>query len=397
MPRGRPAKGSLREIRPGVWYGRVSLGYSDAKGKYDRPSKLFYGPISKTQKEYDRWKIQMQDQVGLRNDMPLGEFLKEWLELYVTTNTRNVTARSYESTVNKYLIPTLGKYPLDKLTPILISRYYFNTMETYGLSPQSIKHHHEILRNALNQAEKWGYIKGNPARLASYPRVPRREQTDINVEEVEALLFAVRATVWFVPIWVAAYCGLRRSELLGLRWQDIDFDKNFLTVNQSLKMARGRKVIIDPTKNPSSHDIVRFGSVTAEILKQWYERQKNSGLYIMKPSTLVFCDDSGFVLLPDSLSQFFYRTSRKLGYNFTFHDLRHAQANMLLNMGENMKVIQERLRHADIATTGNMYTQSNDKMMNDVAERLEGFILRGKLGNLGNDLEMTGNFLSYLR
>ena len=161
--------------------------------------------------------------------LTVGEYLEHWLQDYVSSNTAPSTAHGYSDIITLHLIPELGRFPLAALAPSHIQAYYSRMLEAGrwdgkgGLSAQTVKHHHRVLYEALKHAVKHGTLIRNAAEAVDPPRPDGKEMITLDMADVHTLLDAARDTPYYILFYTALYTGLRRSELLGLRWKYVDW------------------------------------------------------------------------------------------------------------------------------------------------------------------------------
>ena len=298
--------------------------------------------------------------------MRLGEYLRLWLRDYVEDGVRARTGDGYRTIVNRHLIPKLGAVRLGELTAAHIQEYQAKALRegrvdgTGGLSPQTVTHHRTVLAETLNQAVTWGLVSRNVAQGVRSPRVRRRDPRFLTISEIERLLSAARDTPYHDAIHLALYSGLRRSELCGLRWQDVDLDRRELSVAQTMvRLLGGRGIVLEEPKNDYSRRSIKLSEAPVQVLREReMERDKVSP------------DDLVMDLLPDTLSHRFTQITEGVGLDVSLHDLRHTHASLLIRAGVPMKVVQERLGHASILTTMDLYAHIMPGMQEDAAEKL---------------------------
>jgi len=238
-----------------------------------------------------------------------------------------------------YVIPALGKITLTRLQPSHIQAFYREALESGringkgGLSPRSVQHIHRILSEALSHAEKWGLVGRNVARAVDPPRVNNRKIRTLDAEEVFALLKASEGTVYHPLLHLEVHTGLRRSELLALRWRDVDLDMLSISVSQVLYKRRGVSIFKEPKTSGSSRRV----SMTPKLglyLRQ-YKAQREV-LYlergrVLSLDDLVFASDKGKPLDPCTLTHNFARIVKRAGLEHVrFHDLRHSFASIIV-------------------------------------------------------------------
>ena len=252
-------RGSKRELRPGVWELRVSLGYDPETGKRHQVSKTFHGGAraagAALRDLVDQHGTNRADGTGAT----FGQLLDRWLEECERLDLSPTTLQTYRAQIKQTLRPRLGKVKLNQLSAKHLDALY-GTMKDAGASPKTIRNHHAILSAALHQAVRWGWLRENIADQAKPPRVAHRRVTVPSVEVVQQVIEeAGRRDPRLAPLlMLAALTGMRRGELCALRWSDVNLDLGVLDVARSVVVARGglaekstktdrsRKVALDP-------------------------------------------------------------------------------------------------------------------------------------------------------
>lgn len=293
-----------------------------------------------------------------------GEYLDYWLETYALHNVRPTTYRSYEQVIRLHAKPALGTVLLQKLQPAHLQLLYSDKLTNGradgngGLAPRTVQYLHRILREALNQALKWQMVNRNVADATEPPRAARAQVTVWNDEQVRTFLGATEHD-YYAPVWhVALTTGLRRGELLGLRWQDVDFEDGVLRVRQSLVEVNGTPLFQEP-KTKSGRRTVALFPVTLSELRAHRTRQLQHRLAIgpaWEDHDLVFANADGRPVYPANLARHFRRRMKELQLpTIPFHSLRHTHATLMLRDGMHVKVMSERLGHSSIAITLDTY------------------------------------------
>jgi integrase len=310
------------------------------------------------------------------------EFLMQrWLPT-VKNSVKPTTYFGYKRDCEAYLVPSLGSLRLRYLDPGHVNRFYGDLAAAdagrrgQGLSPKSRRLIHITLRKALGDAVKWGLIPRNAAALADPPRVTQRPMSVWNEEQLRAFLDSVADDRLYTMWRTFAMTGVRRGEALGLQWRHIDFANATLNLDQS-RVAVGYEVVVSETKTGRGRGVSIDGSTLAAI-KSWRDRQADELLAVdiaQGPDTWVFTDRAGEPLHPDRVTKLFGIHQVALRAEIVarhtavgargdapefprvrLHDLRHTHATILLRAGVHPKVVQERLGHATISTTLDIYS-----------------------------------------
>jgi len=240
-----------------------------------------------------------------------------------------------------------------------------------GLAAQTVLHVHRTLSQALAHAVKTGVLFKNPAEQVRPPRPPRREIAILSKPEIATLLHA--AGPLYLPILVAVTTGVRRGELLGLRWSDIDLKGARLTVNQSLERLAGKTTFKSP-KTAGSRRTITLPGITVEALRQ------HQGIR----AALVFAHPDGSPWDPDSLTKAFDKLVRECGVRrITFHGLRHTHISHQLMDGVHVKVVSERAGHANVTTTLSVYAAFIPTLQADAAAGVDAWLRKELANQLG--------------
>ena len=303
--------------------------------------------------------------------LTLEDYLTRWLKDSVENTVRRSTFAQYESVVNRHLIPALGRLKLKSITPAHARSLYREKLDC-GLSPRTVQYIHVTLHKALKQAVMDGLIPRNIADAVKAPQVHKKEVNPLIPAEVAALLSAASGDRLEALYVTAIHTGLRRSELLGLKWTDIDLDAGTLSVQRSLD----KDGTFNPPKRSKSRRTVKLTTQAAEALKGHRARQNEERLQLgslWEDRGLVFPNRSGKPMNADNLyHRGFKPLLEKAGLSgFTFHSLRHTCATLLLSKNVNPKIVSEMLGHATISQPMDTYSHVMPGMGDIAANALE--------------------------
>ncbi|HHY33350.1 MAG TPA: site-specific integrase [Firmicutes bacterium] len=366
-------EGSIYQRKDGRWCATVTVG-RDATGKPKR--RYIYGRTRKEVQE-QLTKLLADAQGGLPIDVTkqtVGQFLLHWLNDTVRGSRAPKTYLRYESTINTHLIPALSNIPLAKLAPQHLLRLYRELQDAGGHD----KAHkcHATLHCALSTAVKLGLIPRNPADLVDAPRVERKEMRVLTPEETARLFDAARGDRYYALYVLAATCGLRLGELLGLKWQDIDFDAGTLQVQRQLQWITGAGPTFKEPKTKGSRRTIYLPRLAIDALKEHRKRQAAERLKlgeVWQAQDLVFPSEIGTPANPSNIYKWsWHPILEKAGLpRIRIHDLRHTAASLLLLANENPRVVQELLGHSDISTTLGIYSHILPSMKQRVAATMD--------------------------
>ncbi|HXW29766.1 MAG TPA: site-specific integrase [Xanthobacteraceae bacterium] len=285
--------------------------------------------------------------------------------------------------VARQIAPRIGQMPVRQLTPTHIEAfeaqlqrdgYVKGRKAGQGLTAQTVLHVHRTLSQGLAHAVKAGVLFKNPAEQVMPPRPPRREIAILSKAEVATLLRAAEGTPLYLPVLVGVTTGVRRGELLGLRWSDIDLKAARLTVNQSLERLKGKTTFKSP-KTQGSRRAITLPALTVEALKEHRSAHPRIGT-----GEVVFSHE-GIPWDPDSLTKAFDRLVDATGVRrITFHGLRHTHISHQLMDGVHVKVVSERAGHANVSITLSVYAAFIPTLQADAAKGVDAW-LRHELAN----------------
>ena len=325
-----------------------------------------------------RKELQRRQEKGLpmvTSQMLFNDYLTQWLE-NIRHRVRPKTLEGYGSLIKVHIIPRLGKNKLDKLTPEQIGKAW-SDMLSQGNSANVIEHCHARLSTALNAAlqRRPSLIDQNPCLSVSPPKVYKQELRPPNAEAVHKILEAARDTDYYEVIHTAFYTGLRRGELLALRWGDVDLDMATASVSRTVYRAKGGTSMFTEPKTAKGKRLVSLTPSSALLLRALRERHKMDGSlqgYQVTEDSLVFCYRNGSPILPRAFSGAFRRIMHRAGLEgYRPHDTRHAHATLMLRQGVHPKIVQERLGHARINITLDTYSHVTPGLQEAAALRFE--------------------------
>jgi integrase len=285
------------------------------------------------------------------------EHLRRWLSDSVRDTVRRRTYERYESIVRVHLIPAIGRIKLKTLTPAHVRGLYCAKLNA-GLAPQSVLHIHRTLSKALKQATDDGLIPRNAAGLVKPPRPRREEIRPLDSEQVRALFETARGDRLEALYVVAVTTGMRRGELQGLKWDDLDLEAGTLQVRRTLSEPKGGWIFEAPKSGKGRSIRLTRKAISAlreHRKRQLEERMQKAGLW--SDHGLVFPSAIGTPMSGGNLNRSFKGLLERAGLPAVrFHDLRHTCATLLLRQGVNAKFVQELLGHADVSLTLNVYS-----------------------------------------
>jgi integrase len=360
--------GSITQRSDGRWCGRLSLP--------DRKRQSFYGhSYAEVRGKLRDAHAALGQGLALPDDrLTLATFLERWLSESVLPSVRHRTALRYAQLVHTHIVPELGTAPLSKLTPQHVQQF-LNAKGKAGLSPRTVQYLRVTLVRALGEAERWSLVPRNVARLVPGPHVPRREVSPLSPEQARCLLTSLKEDPHYALYYLALASGLRQGELLGLHWEDIDFDDRRLRVRYGLTWQDGSAVFAEP-KTTRSRRTLALDSDTISVLRAHKSHQSGQRLRAgrsWQDQDLVFTNALGGPLEGTGVTQHFRRALERGGLpRMRFHDLRHGAASLLLSRGVSLRVVMERLGHSQIGVTANTYAHVIPELDREAADLIGG-------------------------
>lgn len=363
------------QVKKGFYY--VVLSYYNNNGK--RRVKYFSTGLpekgNKRKAEAELARIRSEfvppQEVGeLASDMPFADYLLEWLEI-VKVRVKATTFSSYEQMLKSVIEPYFRKkaVTLQGLEARHIQQFYSEKLKT--VKPNSVIHYHAVIHQALKYAMKTDLVTQNVAMKVDRPKKNDYQPVFLDAEELQHLFEVVKGTKLELPVLVAAFYGLRRGEVCGLKWDAIDFERDTITIKHIVTNAKidGKCEIVcaDRAKTKSSLRSLPLVSNIREKLLALREQQKENrrvcgNCYSKKYDGYVFVDAMGNIFNPRSVTANFSKLLEQNGLrHIRFHDLRHSCASLLLANDVPLKQIQEWLGHSDIGTTANIYSHLDYK------------------------------------
>lgn len=351
---------------------RVCFDYGvDRNGRRVRKYRTFDTKRDAT-RAFNEHKVKMDKGTQIMpSEYTFAQWLDYWYKDIILPQIEETTAYGYRGMIENYLKPQLGEIRLQKLTARDIQQYYTWLMGEKELSPNTVIKHHNLLTNTLNAAERQEYITKNPMRAVSPPKKRQREAKFYTPEQLGILLDKAVGTRLELPVFICAYLGLRRGELCGLRWSDVDLEHQTITIENTRTQA-GKKEIEKGTKTASSTRTLYLPDTLCDMLKAAKENQQ-----ACRAEYKNAYDDNDYVVVmedgrpfrPNYLSELF---GKFLADNdlpkIVLHELRHTFASLSNQAGIPAYNIGKALGHSTPATTQKIYTHLLDQTHTQAVE-----------------------------
>ncbi|MGD0290693.1 MAG: site-specific integrase [Candidatus Binataceae bacterium] len=375
-------EGTIFHRNDGRWCADIDLGWENGK----RKRKSLYGTTRKEVAEALNKALREKAQglpVAIERQT-VAQFLAKWLTDSVKSSVRPLTFEQYAQHVRLYIEPAIGNIQLSKLSPQQVQGL-INAKLQDGLSPRTVQITLFVLRKALAQAVKWDLVIRNVAEVVDRPRVESKEIRPLTSDQVQHFFNALKDERMEAVFTVGLALGLRRGEVLGLRWEDVNFEDREISIKQALQRSGGRYVNGEGSRSvlhfvrPKSERGVRTIAMperVAAVLRGHRARQAEERLLAGSKWTdlgLVFTARNGTPIEPRRLDTEFKKVLKRanLPETIRLHDSRHFAASLLLSQGVHPRTVMEILGHSDISLTMNTYSHVVPDLMREAADKID--------------------------
>lgn len=347
--------GSIFQRGDGRWCGAMYVTEADGR----RVRRRVYG---RTRKEAEAKLLDLRSQVGsglpvTPSRLTVEGYLQEWLSTIVAQRVRPNTLAAYRLNVDKYLVPGLGKRPLGQLTAREV-RLFLDRLTAQGTGARTVRYVHGTLRAALEDATREEILAKNVAKLVRPPTPAKPERHPLGVDEIRTFLKSTRGERLHAMYVVLAMLGLRRSELLGLRWEDVDFEAGTLAVRRGLHRIDGHLRVM-PAKTARSRRTIPLPTTVERALRAHNRTQNDERRSLAErwpDSGFVFTTQIGTPIDPDNCSKMVRAALRRSGLRpVRMHDFRHGVVSVLLGLGVPPRTVMEIAGHTALEMTMNVY------------------------------------------
>jgi integrase len=371
-PRRGRGEGSVTERKDGRWAAYITLDNGKRKYMYAKTKKAALDLLKKAQLE------QMQGTLVTSTPrLTVAQFFTQWIE-WRKPSLRIRSYERYEGFIRLQVIPHIGNIQLRKLTLTHLQSLYSELLGAGGIKgsikASTVNTLHWMINRALSDAVKWELIAKNPCKAVEPPRRARYEFRALTVEEAQRLLAAARGHGMEALFVLALTTGMRRGELLALKWQDIDFELGAVHVRRAFTRAKGQRYLEAEPKTEKSRRSILLAPGTIEILKQHRLKQleaKQQAGEDWEERDLVFCTAVGTPLNPNKVLERFGTLLKRAGLpHIRLHDLRHSFASMMLKLDIHPKIVQELLGHSRITETLDIYSHVLPTMQEGAMHKL---------------------------
>jgi integrase len=353
----------------------VSLGKDSTTGKYKQQWVSVKGTKKDAEKRLSEILNQLDNGTFLKpGKTTFAEYLEKWLSDYAKPNLSPRGFERYQGIITKHLIPDIGSITLTQLKPEHLQKHYTTKLNS-GLSSGTVRYHHAVIHKALQTAVKWGLINRNVADGVDVPHVHHNEMQTWDEYEINRFLKASKDGQYYTLFHTALYTGMRRSELLALRWCDVDFIFSQISVSRSLHHLKDGSYIFTQPKSAKSKRTISLSSFAIVALHEHKKKQEEIRAPLgitLKDDDLVFSTLEGKPLRPNTITRAWNLAAKHAGVKvIRLHDARHTHASLMLKAGIHPKIVQERLGHSTIAMTLDTYSHVTPGLQQAAAESFD--------------------------
>jgi len=302
------------------------------------------------QSEATAWRHKRVEQIRqglvfIGSKILFSKFLDDWL-VVAKNSVRPNTYLQYSQIVHQHIVPILGKILLKDLRPDHVQKLYTEKLAN-GTSARTAQLIHAVIHRALNHALMQGLVVRNVSDAVTRPKVPRKEMKTLDDYQVRRLIQAAEGTGFKTLLWIAVSTGLRKGEILGLKWSDLDWNNGRLQIQRQVQRRKGEGLVLCEPKSASGRRVIISGEKTLDRLREHREEQYRERIMAgdkWQDNDLIFPTPIGKPLDQSKVSKVYKKCLKKADLpDLRFHDLRHTAASLMLQQGIHPKVVQERL------------------------------------------------------
>ena len=367
-------EGSIRKRKDGRWEGRYTAGHDLETGK-----AIYKNVLGRSQAEV---KEKLKQAIGEAQALDVtkagkytvGEWMEVWFQDYAKIKVRPSSHQTYQGYIHNHIRPNIGDIPLEKLTSLDLQKFYKKLLaqgrvdrveakgQPKGLSAKTVRNIHQILSSALKLAQGQRLILANPAEGCALPRVEHQEMKNLTTVQLASFFREARDSGVFELYYLELATGLRRGELLGLKWEDIDLERGDLRVRRQVFRING-EVVEAPLKTKNAYRTLPLAEDTVSVLREQRKKVGNSHW--------VFPSPNGGPISPDSVLHMLHRVLKRAGLpKVRFHDLRHTFATLALQNGVDVKTVSGMLGHFSAGFTLDTYAHITSAAQRQAAQTM---------------------------
>ena len=365
--------GNIRKRKDGRWEGRYVVGRDPDTGKMITKNVL--GKTQAEVKEKLKKAIENSRQLDYTKEgkYTVGQWLDEWFEAYAKVKVRSSSHQTYKGYIENHIKPNIGEIPIEKLTSLTLQKFYKKLLtegripriesekQPKGLSAKTVRNINQVISSAMDMAVKHKLILSNPTDGCELPKVEHREMRTIHAEQLGAFLREAKESGVYELYYLDLATGLRRGELLGLKWEDIDLAHGVIHVKRQIARIDGEVKEV-PLKTKNSYRNISISKDAVEMLKEMEKR---------RICEYVFPSTSGGPISPDSVRHMLHRVLKRAELpSIRFHDLRHTFATLALQNGVDIKTVSGMLGHFSAGFTLDTYAHVTTAAQKEAANTM---------------------------
>ena len=380
MPKRRAnGEGNIRKRKDGRWEGRYTVGHDPETGK-----SIIKNVLGKTQAEVkEKLKKAIEENVGIdygrAKTYTVGTWLEVWMENYAKVKLRPSTFKTSQGFLKNHIKPQIGSIPLADLTSLDLQRFYKHLLDggrvdrieakkkPKGLAPKTVRNIHQMIGSAYNLAMEQKLVTRNPTQGCALPKVEHKEMKTLTSDQLGAFFQEARDSGVYELYYLDLATGLRRGELLGLKWTDLDVESKMLSVTKQVNRING-ELAVSPPKTRNSIRTLALPQQAVDLLIAEHKKHSRNPYLFPSPKTGTMYD-------PDAFRRTHDKILKAIGAeHIRFHDLRHTFATLSLKSGVDVKTLSGALGHYSAGFTLNTYTHATAQMKQDAADTIGGVI-----------------------
>ena len=366
-------EGNIRKRKDGRWEGRYTVGRDPITGK-----QIFKNVLGKTQAEVRKKLKQAIEDSGKLDftktgKYTVGQWMDVWFENYAQLKVRPSSHQTYKGYIKNHIKPHIGDIPIEKLTSLELQKFYRKLLtegrvpriesenQPKGLSPKTVRNINQVISSAMEMAKEQKLILENPTERCALPKVEHREMKTLPAEQLATFLREARESGVYELYYLDLATGLRRGELLGLKWEDIDLEQGIIHVRRQVARINGEVKEV-PLKTKNSYRSIAISQDAVNMLR---------GLKAQGLSEYVFPSPTGGPISPDSVRHMLHRVLKRAGLpELRFHDLRHTFATLALQNGVDIKTVSGMLGHFSAGFTLDTYAHVTTAAQKEAANTM---------------------------
>ena len=379
MPKRRAnGEGNIRKRKDGRWEGRYTVGHDPETGK-----AIIKNVLGKTQAEVkEKLKKAIEENVGIdygrAKTYTVGSWLEVWMENYARVKLRPSTFKTSQGFLKNHIKPQIGGIPLANLTSLDLQRFYKRLLDSgrvdrieakkkpKGLAPKTVRNIHQMIGSAYNLAMEQKLVSRNPTQGCALPKVEHKEMKTLTADQLSTFFHEAKDSGVYELYYLDLATGLRRGELLGLKWTDVDLDRGVLKIQRAVS-RQNSKVVEAPLKTKNAYRTLPLSADVISVLKMQKCKVGNS--------EWVFPSPTGGPMSPDSVLHMLQRVLKRADLpRIRFHDLRHTFATHALTSGVDAKTLSGILGHTNASFTLDTYTHVTSDMQKQACGIVGGFM-----------------------